>query len=86
MVYVASTDFVKNFSFAKRNVRNGHFSFEFCAYFSRDLSSTSLLAIPWEGLQSLEILRIQRTHSLKTIPSIYEFKVIVLEIFLSFCK
>ncbi|XP_037924524.1 thyrotropin receptor isoform X2 [Hermetia illucens] len=39
-----------------------------------DLSSTSLLAIPWEGLQSLEILRIQRTHSLKTIPSIYEFK------------
>ncbi|GAB0093315.1 lutropin-choriogonadotropic hormone receptor [Sergentomyia squamirostris] len=39
-----------------------------------DLSSTSLEAIPTNGLGGLEILRIQNTHSLKVIPSVYKFK------------
>ncbi|XP_055681323.1 lutropin-choriogonadotropic hormone receptor isoform X2 [Lutzomyia longipalpis] len=39
-----------------------------------DLSSTSLEAIPTDGLGGLEILRIQNTHSLKVIPSVYNFK------------
>ncbi|XP_065074942.1 lutropin-choriogonadotropic hormone receptor-like [Ochlerotatus camptorhynchus] len=39
-----------------------------------DLSGTALEAMPTEGLSELEILRIQNTHSLKTIPSVYNFK------------
>ncbi|XP_059609436.1 lutropin-choriogonadotropic hormone receptor [Phlebotomus argentipes] len=39
-----------------------------------DLSSTSLEVIPTDGLGGLEILRIQNTHSLKVIPSVYKFK------------
>lgn len=38
------------------------------------MSSTSLEAIPTDGLGGLEILRIQNTHSLKVIPSVYKFK------------
>lgn len=41
----------------------------------RDLSKTSLEALPTEGLENLEILRIENTHTLKTIPSVYNFKV-----------
>ncbi|XP_021692996.1 follicle-stimulating hormone receptor [Aedes aegypti] len=39
-----------------------------------DLSGTALEAMPTEGLSELEVLRIQNTHSLKTIPSVYNFK------------
>ncbi|XP_037956397.1 follicle-stimulating hormone receptor isoform X2 [Teleopsis dalmanni] len=39
-----------------------------------DLSSTSLVRLPSVGLQDIEILRIANTHTLKTIPSIYNFK------------
>ncbi|XP_037044628.1 thyrotropin receptor isoform X2 [Bradysia coprophila] len=39
-----------------------------------DLSGTSIEALPSNGLNSLEILRIQNTHTLKTIPSVYNFK------------
>ncbi|KAL5274000.1 TSHR family protein [Megaselia abdita] len=38
-----------------------------------DLSSTSLISLPYEGLHEIEKLRIQNTHTLKTIPSIYKF-------------
>ncbi|KAL9889880.1 leucine-rich repeat-containing G protein-coupled receptor 1 isoform 1-T8 [Glossina fuscipes fuscipes] len=39
-----------------------------------DLSSTSLIRLPSVGLEDIETLRIQNTHTLKTIPSIYYFK------------
>ncbi|KAL9694333.1 hypothetical protein quinque_013618 [Culex quinquefasciatus] len=39
-----------------------------------DLSGTSIEAMPTEGLSDLEELRIQNTHTLKTIPSVYNFK------------
>lgn len=39
-----------------------------------DLSGTSLEKLPTEGLHELEVIRIQRTHSLKQIPSLYFFK------------
>ncbi|XP_053660761.1 thyrotropin receptor [Anopheles marshallii] len=39
-----------------------------------DLSGTAIEELPTEGLAELEILRIQHTHSLKTIPSVYNFK------------
>ncbi|XP_062564743.1 lutropin-choriogonadotropic hormone receptor isoform X2 [Armigeres subalbatus] len=39
-----------------------------------DLSGTALEVMPTEGLSELEVLRIQNTHSLKTIPSVYNFK------------
>ncbi|KAM7360991.1 leucine-rich repeat-containing G protein-coupled receptor 1 [Cochliomyia hominivorax] len=39
-----------------------------------DLSSTSLVRLPSAGLQDIEVLRIENTHTLKTIPSIYNFK------------
>nr|XP_016932820.2 lutropin-choriogonadotropic hormone receptor [Drosophila suzukii]XP_036675521.1 lutropin-choriogonadotropic hormone receptor [Drosophila suzukii]XP_036675522.1 lutropin-choriogonadotropic hormone receptor [Drosophila suzukii] len=39
-----------------------------------DLSSTSLVAMPSVGLQNIEALYIQNTHTLKTIPSIYNFR------------
>ncbi|XP_058466993.1 thyrotropin receptor isoform X2 [Malaya genurostris] len=39
-----------------------------------DLSSTAIEDMPSDGLNDLEILRIQNTHSLKTIPSVYNFK------------
>ncbi|XP_055543900.1 follicle-stimulating hormone receptor isoform X2 [Wyeomyia smithii] len=39
-----------------------------------DLSSTAIEAMPSDGLNDLETLRIQNTHSLKTIPSVYNFK------------
>jgi len=44
-------------------------------YLSSDLSSTSLVAMPSVGLQNIEALYIQNTHTLKTIPSIYNFRV-----------
>lgn len=44
----------------------------------RDLSKTSIEDLPTEGLQNLEILRIENTHTLKTIPSVYNFKVRIL--------
>ncbi|KAM3957156.1 leucine-rich repeat-containing G protein-coupled receptor 1 [Aphomia sociella] len=39
-----------------------------------DLSNTAITHLPTEGLQNLQILRIERTPSLKYIPSIYEFQ------------
>ncbi|XP_053672544.1 follicle-stimulating hormone receptor [Anopheles nili] len=39
-----------------------------------DLSGTAIEDLPTEGLGELEVLRIQQTHSLKTIPSVYNFK------------
>ncbi|ALC46684.1 Lgr1, partial [Drosophila busckii] len=39
-----------------------------------DLSSTSLVTLPSVGLQTIEELLIMHTHTLKTIPSIYNFK------------
>ncbi|XP_065364547.1 lutropin-choriogonadotropic hormone receptor [Calliphora vicina] len=39
-----------------------------------DLSSTSLVRLPSAGLLDIEVLRIENTHTLKTIPSIYNFK------------
>ncbi|XP_075978019.1 lutropin-choriogonadotropic hormone receptor-like [Anticarsia gemmatalis] len=39
-----------------------------------DLSSTAITSLPTAGLQKLEILRIEKTPSLKYIPSIYEFQ------------
>ncbi|CAH0585472.1 unnamed protein product [Chrysodeixis includens] len=39
-----------------------------------DLSNTAITSLPTEGLQNLETLRIEKTPSLKYIPSIYEFQ------------
>ncbi|KAH8310852.1 hypothetical protein KR044_003241, partial [Drosophila immigrans] len=39
-----------------------------------DLSSTSLVSLPSAGLQTVEVLYITNTHTLKTIPSIYNFQ------------
>lgn len=39
-----------------------------------DLSNTAIEKLPTNGLQELEILVIQNTHSLKQIPSLYFFK------------
>ncbi|KAJ0176414.1 hypothetical protein K1T71_007593 [Dendrolimus kikuchii] len=39
-----------------------------------DLSSTAITSLPTKGLEKLEILRIEKTPSLKYIPSIYEFQ------------
>lgn len=39
-----------------------------------DLSFTSIERLPTDGLDDLEVLRIQKTHSLKQIPSLYFFK------------
>ncbi|XP_064556461.1 lutropin-choriogonadotropic hormone receptor isoform X2 [Drosophila montana] len=39
-----------------------------------DLSSTSLVSLPSAGLQTVEVLYIINTHTLKTIPSIYNFQ------------
>ncbi|KAI1284813.1 Follicle-stimulating hormone receptor [Halotydeus destructor] len=39
-----------------------------------DLSETSIKRLPINGLQSLEILRLRDTYTLKVIPSIYNFK------------
>ncbi|XP_055322099.1 thyrotropin receptor isoform X2 [Sitodiplosis mosellana] len=39
-----------------------------------DLSNTSIESMPHNGLEKLEVLRIQNTHSLKTIPSVYAFQ------------
>lgn len=38
------------------------------------MSSTAIEKLPTDGLQELEILIIQNTHSLKQIPSLYFFK------------
>lgn len=43
--------------------------------FFRDLSETSISRIPSTGLEQLEVLRIIGTKSMKTIPSVYYFKV-----------
>lgn len=40
-----------------------------------DLSSTSLVQLPSTGLETVEVLHILNTHTLKTIPSIYNFQV-----------
>ncbi|NP_001037033.1 leucine-rich repeat G protein-coupled receptor precursor [Bombyx mori] len=39
-----------------------------------DLSNTAITSLPTKGLEKLQILRIERTPSLKYIPSIYEFQ------------
>ncbi|OWR49311.1 Sl LGR1 [Danaus plexippus plexippus] len=39
-----------------------------------DLSNTAITSLPTKGLEKLEILRIEKTPSLKYIPSIYDFQ------------
>ncbi|XP_050505903.1 lutropin-choriogonadotropic hormone receptor-like isoform X2 [Diabrotica virgifera virgifera] len=39
---------------------------------SLDLSRTSITRLPSEGLQELETLKIEATHTMQTIPSIYD--------------
>ncbi|XP_063825973.1 lutropin-choriogonadotropic hormone receptor-like [Ostrinia nubilalis] len=39
-----------------------------------DLSSTIIDSLPTKGLENLQVLKIERTPSLKYIPSIYEFR------------
>ncbi|XP_047533493.1 lutropin-choriogonadotropic hormone receptor-like [Vanessa atalanta] len=39
-----------------------------------DLSNTAITSLPTKGLEKLQILRIEKTPSLKYIPSIYEFQ------------
>ncbi|XP_038220669.1 lutropin-choriogonadotropic hormone receptor isoform X1 [Zerene cesonia] len=39
-----------------------------------DLSNTAITSLPTKGLEKLETLKIERTPSLKYIPSIYEFQ------------
>ncbi|KAG6454905.1 hypothetical protein O3G_MSEX008923 [Manduca sexta] len=39
-----------------------------------DLSNTAITSLPTKGLEKLEVLRIEKTPSLKYIPSIYEFQ------------
>jgi hypothetical protein len=41
----------------------------------RDLSETAITHLPTWGLESLDVLRIEETESLKVIPSVYSFKV-----------
>lgn len=45
--------------------------------FHRDISGTSITMLPAAGLVSLEVLRAENVISMKTIPSIHEFKVII---------
>lgn len=44
-------------------------------FFLRDLSGTSIQNLPTAGLEELDILKIENTHSLTVFPSIYNFKV-----------
>ncbi|VVC90866.1 unnamed protein product [Leptidea sinapis] len=39
-----------------------------------DLSNTAITSLPTKGLEKLEVLKIEKTPSLKYIPSIYEFQ------------
>ncbi|XP_073830173.1 leucine-rich repeat-containing G protein-coupled receptor 1 [Musca autumnalis] len=58
-----------------RNLREVHQNaFHGMSMQELDLSSTSLVRLPSAGLQDIEVLRIENTHTLKTIPSIYNFK------------
>uniref|UniRef100_A0A1I8P9Q7 G-protein coupled receptors family 1 profile domain-containing protein n=1 Tax=Stomoxys calcitrans TaxID=35570 RepID=A0A1I8P9Q7_STOCA len=58
-----------------RNLREVHLNaFNGMSMQELDLSSTSLVRLPSAGLQDIEVLRIENTHTLKTIPSIYNFK------------
>lgn len=52
-----------------------HYFYLMIMLFPRDLSNTAITSLPTEGLQNLETLRIEKTPSLKYIPSIYEFQV-----------
>lgn len=45
-------------------------------YCSRDLSATSIASLPAYGIDDIETIIVRNTHSLKTIPSIYDFQVI----------
>ncbi|XP_054745643.1 thyrotropin receptor [Anastrepha obliqua] len=58
-----------------RNLREVHpTAFNGISMHELDLSSTSLVSLPPVGLQDIEELRIENVHTLKTIPSIYNFK------------
>lgn len=46
--------------------------------FNRDISSTSIVHLPAAGLATMEILRAQNTITMKTVPSIHDFKVLLL--------
>lgn len=41
----------------------------------RDLSETAIEGLPIAGLKELEILKIENTHTMQTIPSIYDLSV-----------
>uniref|UniRef100_A0A6P7FTW1 Lutropin-choriogonadotropic hormone receptor-like n=1 Tax=Diabrotica virgifera virgifera TaxID=50390 RepID=A0A6P7FTW1_DIAVI len=51
---------------------NGSEIAELFVYIFRDLSRTSITRLPSEGLQELETLKIEATHTMQTIPSIYD--------------
>ncbi|XP_067644022.1 lutropin-choriogonadotropic hormone receptor isoform X2 [Eurosta solidaginis] len=58
-----------------RKLRNVHpNAFNGISMHELDLSATSLVSLPPVGLQDIELLRIENVHTLKTIPSIYNFK------------
>lgn len=43
--------------------------------FFSDLSNTAVTSLPTAGLEQIETLKIEKTPSLKYIPSIYYFRV-----------
>lgn len=43
---------------------------------NRDLSETSLTSLPTKGLESLEVLEIRDTPTLRVFPSVYHFRFI----------
>ncbi|KAG1661589.1 Lutropin-choriogonadotropic hormone receptor [Nymphon striatum] len=58
-----------------------NFDFARAAYYTihipyLDMSRTSITSLPTDGLQDVEVLRLQQTYSLHTFPSIYNFKYI----------
>lgn len=43
--------------------------------FFRDISNSAIQGLPVEGLKDIEMLKIEGTPTMQTIPSIYEFQV-----------
>lgn len=53
-----------------------HFHFKWQQFNgSRDLSGTAIESLPVVGLSEIDVLKIENTPSMKTIPSIYELQV-----------
>ncbi|CAG9786943.1 unnamed protein product [Diatraea saccharalis] len=45
-------------------------------YFCRDLSSTAISSLPITGLENLQVLKVEKTSTLKYIPSIYDLRLL----------